>query len=360
MSLLWVPWYCLPTGGGYTVDTYLDLLRGAAAAMKSADPTCKVIRGLSIIAQARWETSLSGRADWITWTSTICTPTRMIGLESFIQWMERILGVMDAQGGRNPSGLRSSAIGPPTTSPGGPGPPKSGHWSANRQQANQREAADYTVRLAGILLAHGVEKVFWHSGLEGAVNNGSMDLETPSRSGGGPPEAVRRPGRIVALVGFYAKIRGPVSEARNRFGPGRRASMATPLKCMRRGSGCLGTRRAEQRQYAEATERYPWATLRVSQDIYDDGPGLACACTLLRDTAGDSGWALEVPHGVSVQTVVGTPMHPAGPGPSDAFPSQKPHPVIPRPDGSGTDQRKWGLARKFYKLRSRRLMKCSG
>ena len=62
---------------------------------------------------------------------------------------------------------------------------------------------------------------------------------------------------------------------------------------------------------------------------------LSNACTLLRDTgAGASGWALEVPHGVAVQTVVGTPMHPAGQGPSDACPSHKPHPVIPRPDSA--------------------------
>ena len=47
---LWVPWYCLPTSGGYTVDSYIGLLRGAAEAMKRADPACQVIGGLSIMA----------------------------------------------------------------------------------------------------------------------------------------------------------------------------------------------------------------------------------------------------------------------------------------------------------------------
>src|SRR5690606_36959422 len=45
---LWVPDFCLPRKGGYTVKDYIALLKGASAAIHRANPRAKVVGGLSI------------------------------------------------------------------------------------------------------------------------------------------------------------------------------------------------------------------------------------------------------------------------------------------------------------------------
>ena len=210
---LWVPWYCLPTSGGYTVDSYIDLLQGAAAAMKTADPTCQVIGGLSIMAHSTLgdEFMRKGGLDYVDIYNLHPYPEDD-GPESFIPWMERILDVMDAEGGRKPIWATELSYWATDDKPWTPwAPPNPEHWSANRQQTNEREAADYTVRLAVILLAHGVEKVFWHSGLEGAVNNGSMDLENPLLD----PEAI--PQKQFAAQAALSRLLGPTPKFASPF-----------------------------------------------------------------------------------------------------------------------------------------------
>ncbi|NIA14434.1 MAG: hypothetical protein GWP08_10150 [Nitrospiraceae bacterium] len=205
---LWVPWYCLPTSAGYTVDTYIDLLQGAAAAMKSADPACQVVGGLSIMAGSALgdEFIQKGGLDYVDIYNLHPYPEGD-SPESFIPWMQRILGVMDANGGRKPIWATELSYWATDDKPWTPwAPPNPGHWSANRQQASEREAADYNVRQSVILLAHGVEKIFWHSGLEGEVNNGSWDLENPLLD----PEAI--PQKFFAAQAALARLLGPAPE----------------------------------------------------------------------------------------------------------------------------------------------------
>lgn len=178
---LWVPWYCLPTSAGYTVDTYISLLQGASAAMKSGDSSCNVLGGLSIMAHSTMgdEFIQKGGLDYVDIYNLHPYP-ELIGPENFIPWMQRILGVMDANGGRKPIWATELSFWSTDDKPWTPwAPPNADHWSANRQQTSEREASDYNTRQAIILMAHGVEKFFWHSGLEGEVNNGSWDLEDP-------------------------------------------------------------------------------------------------------------------------------------------------------------------------------------
>lgn len=202
---LWVPWYCLPTSAGYTVDTYIDLLKGASAAMKAADPNCRVIGGLSIMAQSALgdEFIQKGGLAHVDIYNLHPYPEGD-GPESFVASMERIQAAMDAQGGRKPIWATELGYWGTDDKPWSPwAPPNPNHWSANRQQASEREAADYNVRESIILLAHGVEKIFWHSGLEGEVNNGSRDLENPLLD----PEAI--PQKFFAAQAFLANKIGP-------------------------------------------------------------------------------------------------------------------------------------------------------
>ncbi len=202
---LWVPWYCLPAGGGYTVDTYIELLKGASAAMKSADPDCVVIGGLSIMANSPMgdEFIQKGGLDYVDIYNLHPYPEGD-GPESFVPLMARIQASMDARGGRKPIWATELSYWGTDDKPWTPwAPPNPGHWAANRQQASEREASDFNVRQAVILLAHGVEKIFWHSGLEGEVNNGSRDLENPLLG----PEAV--PQKFFAAQAMLANSLGP-------------------------------------------------------------------------------------------------------------------------------------------------------
>ena len=251
----------------------------------------------------------------------------------FIAWMEHILDLMDAEGGRKPIWATELSYWATDDKPWTPwAPPNPEHWSANRQLTNEREAADYTVRLAVILLAHGVEKIFWHSGLEGAVNNGSMDLENPLLD----PEAI--PQKQFAAQAALSRLLGPAPKFASPFrkpkivsghstsgvhGYAFKVQRGAALVVWAPGELNNGVRRSDWTVPLGESPIYLKTSTMTAQD-------LATACTLLRDTgAGSSGWALEVPHGVAVQTVVGAPMHPAGHGPSDVCPCKKPHPVIP-------------------------------
>ncbi|MBL7650039.1 MAG: hypothetical protein JNK74_28030 [Candidatus Hydrogenedentes bacterium] len=203
---LWVPWYCLPAGGGYTVDTYIELLKGASAAMKSADPNCVVIGGLSIMANSPMgdEFIQKGGLDLVDIYNLHPYPEGD-GPESFAPLMTRILATMESRGARKPIWATELSYWGTDDKPWTPwSPPNPGHWAANRQQASEREASDFNIRQAVILLAHGVEKIFWHSGLEGEVNNGSRDLENPLLG----PEAV--PQKFFAAQAMLANSVGPI------------------------------------------------------------------------------------------------------------------------------------------------------
>ncbi len=315
---LWVPWYCLPAGGGYTVDTYIDLLKGASTAMKSADPDCVVIGGLSIMANSPMgdEFIQKGGLDYADIYNLHPYPEGD-GPESFVPLMARIQATMDARGGRKPIWATELSYWGTDDKPWTPwAPPNPGHWAANRQQASEREASDFNIRQSVILLAHGVEKIFWHSGLEGEVNNGSRDLENPLLG----PEAV--PQKFFAAQAMLANSVGPSP----RF--------AAPLKNEAAIDG-----HDTSRVYGYAFDGPRGAVLIAwAPGTFNDGnagPGgivplgespvylisttlsasdLAAATTLVRlstDSSTDENapaWGLRIPASVKVYSVVGSPL----------------------------------------------------
>jgi hypothetical protein len=306
---LWVPWYCLPTNAEYNVDTYIELLKGASAAMKSADPTCRVIGGLSIMANSTLgdEFIQKGGLAHVDIYNLHPYPEGD-GPESFIPSMQRILDVMDAHGGRKPIWATELSYWGTDDKPWTPwAPPNPDHWSANRQQATEREAADFNVREAVILLAHGVEKIFWHSGLEGEVNNGSFDLENPLLD----PEAI--PQKFFAAQAALARLLGPSPKFAAPFlkpetvsdhgtsgahGYAFDAQDGAAMVVWAPGELNNGKRRGDQAVPLGESPIYLTSSVMTAQE-------LSSACTLIRDT---TGWALEIPDDIEVRTIVGTPM----------------------------------------------------
>ncbi len=316
---LWVPWYCLPTSAGYTVDTYLGLLKGASAAMKAADPTCHVIGGLSCMATSKLgeEFIQKGGLAHVDIYNLHPYPEGDAP-ESFIPSMQRILAVMDTYGGRKPIWATELSYWATDDKPWSPwAPPNPDHWAANRQQSSEREAADFNIREAVILLAHGVVKIFWHSGLEGELNNGSHDLENPLLD----PEAI--PQKFFAAQAALARLLGPA--------PSFAAALEKPETVSGHSTddvhgyafdtpsgaamavwapGTLNDGRRSDEWTAPLGESPVYVTTRAMTALE-----LSRACTLIRNA---DAWALEVPDCIVVQTIVGTPMLTEGQKPVQA------------------------------------------
>ena len=53
--------------------------------------------------------------------------------------------------------------------------PRADSWAEERLLDSERQCADYTVRFFLVMLAHGVEKVFLHSGASGRVNDPNFE-----------------------------------------------------------------------------------------------------------------------------------------------------------------------------------------
>ena len=201
---LWVPDFCLPQSAGYTVQRYLSLLEGARDAMKAADPGCTVVGGLAIQAEMPLGDELirAGGLDFVDVYNLHPYPGRRAP-ESFIENMQRILAVMDEHGGQKPIWATECAYYGADDKPWEPWFAPPNHHGAEHLLSGERTCADYTVRFAVILLAHGVEKLFWHEPVEGRVNNGSWDLANPLLAERGTPR------KLYAAHAALANMLGP-------------------------------------------------------------------------------------------------------------------------------------------------------
>lgn len=175
---LWVPDFCLPRTGGYTIATYLKLLKGAAAAIHRANPTAKVLGGLAIQSEITFgdEFIKAGGLDEVDILNLHpYAGTRLP--ETFIADMERIRTLMAEHGGPKPIWATETAYYGLDEYPFLPWKPPASHFAANRLLASERQAGDYIVRYSTIMLAYGVEKIFWHEPITGDANNGLNDTE---------------------------------------------------------------------------------------------------------------------------------------------------------------------------------------
>ncbi|MBP8255926.1 MAG: beta-galactosidase [Opitutaceae bacterium] len=201
---LWVPDFCLPKKGGYTVADYITLLKGASAAIRHANPQAKVIGGLGIQAEMPLgdEFIKEGGLDHVD----ILNLHPYAGTrrpESFIPDLLRIRGVMDKYATRKTIWATETAYYGVDEFPFLPWQPPTNHFAANRLLVNERQSADFLVRFATILLAHGVEKIFWHEPVTGNANEGLRDIENLFIAPGGLPR------KSYAAIAGLANALGP-------------------------------------------------------------------------------------------------------------------------------------------------------
>jgi hypothetical protein len=184
----------------YTVADYVALLAVASRAMKKADPTCKVIGGIAgppgLYTREVIEAGCLEHVDYFN-LHDYPGATRP---EGFIAKMDKLLGVMDAHGGRKPIWLTEFSYYGADDLPRKPFLPGRDSWSEERLLENERQCAQWTVRFYAVMLSHGVEKIFVHSGSSAAAN--ATQFECAFFDYGGAPR------RLVPAMAVLTELLG--------------------------------------------------------------------------------------------------------------------------------------------------------
>lgn len=198
------PEHKLP-GADYTAADYVRLLEGAYKAMKAADPDCRVIGGIqSHPLEAAKEFIDAGGLAFVDAYSIHPYGLWEKTPEGFIGKMEELLALMDAHpAGRRPIWLTECGYYAADDKPWTPWFAPRGHFSATVQIRDERLASDWAVRHALIMLAHNSEKIFYHQGIEGLVNNVSWNMDNPLQAELGQPR------KFYAAQSALANVLGP-------------------------------------------------------------------------------------------------------------------------------------------------------
>jgi len=199
-------------GKNYTPADYVALLKTAAAAMKHADPDCKVIGGIGSGAlNLTRETIEAGALAHLDVFNLHFYPGARLP-EGYAAEMDRLLALMDAAGRRLPIWITEFSYYGADNLPRRPFIPVSWSWSENRLLESERVCADYTVRFFAVMLSKGVEKIFIHSGASGEVNRASFECALFDYGG--------VPRKLAAAMAVLTDLLGPapVCEGTRTFG----------------------------------------------------------------------------------------------------------------------------------------------
>lgn len=179
--------FCLPNSAyglpsaNYTPSDYLTLLQAAYPAIKSADATAKVIGGFSAEPWRHATDFISGGGLSYVDIFNLHNYGGLVPPETYLPEMNTLLGLMG--GSAKPIWMTEFAYYGADDLPWTPWSAPPGQWAPGLLLADERQAADWTIRNHVIMLARGVEKIFYHSGAHGEINSGAWTLEFPLFSG---------------------------------------------------------------------------------------------------------------------------------------------------------------------------------
>ena len=199
-------------GKHYGPADYVALLERAAAAMRKSDPRCKVIGGIgSGPLNLTREILEAGCLRHIDILDLHMYPGSRRP-EAYDTEMAELEALMDRHGGRKPVWVTEFSYYAADRLPRRPFFPSDNSWSEHRLLAGERECADFTVRFLLVMLAHGVQKVFIHSGSSGHVNE--PNFECALFDYGGAPR------KLFAALAALTELLGPAPSCagERRFG----------------------------------------------------------------------------------------------------------------------------------------------
>jgi hypothetical protein len=201
--------FCLPAatynlpGAAYVPEDYISLLEEAYRVMKKADPACQVIGGFSAEPWRYMKTFFDAGGMKSVDILNIHNYGMHRTPESFIIEMDTLLAQMDRQGPRKPIWITEYSYYAADNLPWTPWVAPPHHSSANLLLRDEKQCADWSIRYNAIMLARGVEKIFYHQGAEGELNNGSRNLELALLGEEGEPR------KLYPAQAVMAKMIGP-------------------------------------------------------------------------------------------------------------------------------------------------------
>ncbi len=172
--------YNLPSPS-YAPADYVNLLKLAYAAIKASDSTAIVIGGFSA-EPWRYATDFinAGGLNYVD-VFNLHNYGGLVAPETYLPQMNTLLTQMGS--GAKPIWMTEFAYYGADDLPWSPWIAPPGQFAPSLLLANERQAADWTIRNDVIMLSRGVKKIFYHSGVNGEVNNGDWSLESPFFSG---------------------------------------------------------------------------------------------------------------------------------------------------------------------------------
>ncbi len=180
-------------GARFEVQDYISWLKVMYEAVKQADPEAKVIGGISgrpdLLTREFFQ---AGGLDYVDYFNLHIYP----GLrrpEGYIQPMAEMVAEMEkSPSGRRPIWMTEYAYFSTDELPWQPYVVSPDPWAANRLLRDEKQGGDYLVRYAVIMLAHGVEKIFYHNGagVSSEVNSEIANLESWMLGYAGVPRKV--------------------------------------------------------------------------------------------------------------------------------------------------------------------------
>lgn len=205
--------FCLP-GKHYTPSDYIMLLKKAYTSIKKAYPQAKVLGGFSA---EPWRYMKEFFAE-DGFNSIDILNIHNYGMhrmpEYFIPEMDSLLAMMDRYGGRKPIWITEFSYYATDDHPWLPWIAPPNHSSAGLLLDNERQCADWSVRYNIIKLARGVDKIFYHQGAEGILNEGGNNLEMALIGEQGEPRKLYV--AQAALAGFLGADTKFVGSIKNR------------------------------------------------------------------------------------------------------------------------------------------------
>ncbi|MCX7872750.1 MAG: hypothetical protein N2487_05645, partial [Verrucomicrobiae bacterium] len=162
--------YALPRQFGYTLDDYLKLLKAAYEKMKSVNPECKIIGGISANLEAGLTREFITRGG-LKYVDVFDVhnydPPR--SAESFEDSFKTVRDLMIANGGLKPLWITEWGCyaddDPPFL------PFIAGDSAMNRSRwQSERHATEHIVKYAAVGFAYGLRKIFFHAGTCGPIN----------------------------------------------------------------------------------------------------------------------------------------------------------------------------------------------
>jgi hypothetical protein len=188
----------------YQPADYVALLRTASAAMRKADPSCKIIGG---IAGGPRQLTLEVLDAGILQDVDILNLHIYPGLrapEAYANEMLALLKSMDAHGGRKPIWVTEFSYYAVDNLPRRPFVPQPEAWAEERLLDSERQCADYTLRFFTVMLSHGVQKIFIHSGANGTVNEPNFECALFDHDGA--------PRKLLPALAMLTQVLGPSPE----------------------------------------------------------------------------------------------------------------------------------------------------